>query len=114
MPYERDLNLRLEELLKLLHHTPSLLIVQILSLTLSLSRDALAFNGEIPLLKVLTELYSKVIHQIPVQLLKVTHQAGLTRARRMVQGGGGWCREAEDGAGRRRMVQGGVSVSKLA
>jgi len=25
----------------------------------------------------------------------------------MVQGGGGWCREVEDGAGRWRMVQGG-------
>ena len=78
MSYQRDLNLRLEVHIKLLHHTPGLDIIQILPLTLPLPRHTLALNGEIPLLEATTKLNHEVIHQIPVQLLKIAHQAWLT------------------------------------
>ena len=51
MSNERDLNLRLKEFLKLVHHTPGLLIIQILSFTLPLPRGALALHCEIYLLE---------------------------------------------------------------
>ena len=79
MSYERDFYLQLEVSIKLPHHTLGLSIIQILSLTLPLPRHALALHREIPLLKTLAEPDHKIIHQISVQLLKVTDQAWRAR-----------------------------------
>ena len=83
MSDEWNINLRLEESLKLLHHSLGLGIIQIFTFTLPLPRDALALHPEIPQLKVLAELDHKVIHQIPVQLLKITNQTRLPNLNRV-------------------------------
>lgn len=78
MPYGRDLDPSHEELFKIPHHSTGHGVLKILPLALPAPRHALILRDKVLGSQILTVAYHEFVHQMPVQLLKVTHQTGFT------------------------------------